>query len=298
MQILGGPARWPLPSRGQGILVYCDPSGGIPPAGNCGQFGLEFPLELLTKLTNTVPGSAQKEEIPGGAEVARVRAVYAKRGQGLASERYARSQPFELCLQHEKETRVVALLKRWRGASLAGMSILDLGCGRGAFLRLLLEHGAVPGRLFGVDLLQDRLAAARLLSPHIQFAFANAGTLPFRDGAFDLVMQFTTFTSILSMDYKKTVAREIHRVLAPGGALLWYDFMFDNPKNSDVRGIKRSEIQHLFPGYRMTGRRLTLAPPLGRPVARLGCPLYHLLAEFRPFCSHYMCLLEKSPAPA
>jgi hypothetical protein len=80
--------------------------------------------------------------------------------------------------------------------------------------------------------------------------------------------------------------------------MLWYDFLFNNPRNPDVRGVKRPEIERLFPGYKITGRRLTLAPPLGRPIARLCCPLYHVLAELRPFCTHYMYLLEKSGTPA
>jgi ubiquinone/menaquinone biosynthesis C-methylase UbiE len=250
-------------------------------------------------LTDIV-GAAEKmdDATTAGAEVARVRAIYARRGQSVPPERYARSYPFAMCNQHELEREMAALLKGREGPSLAEMRILDVGCGRGTTLRLLLEHGADPARLCGIDLLEDRLATAHRLSPHIQYCCGNAGLLPFHDGAFDLVTLFTTFTSILSIEAKRAVAREVHRVLSPKGKILWYDFLFNNPRNPDVRGVKRREIEQLFPSYKITGRRLTLAPPLGRPIAKMSCSLYHVLAEFRPFCTHYLCVLEKSGAAA
>jgi hypothetical protein len=117
--------------------------------------------------------------------------------------------------------------------------------------------------------------------------------MPFPSEFFDLLIQFTSFTSILEEGARKAVALEIHRVLAPRGSFLWYDFMFDNPRNPDVKGIKPAEIRRLFPGYKMVGGRITLAPPLGRIVARVSYSLYHLFAQIRPLCTHYICLLQK-----
>jgi hypothetical protein len=34
---------------------------------------------------------------------------------------------------------------------------------------------------------------------------------------------------------------------APGGAVLWYDFTVDNPRNRDVRGVPLSRLRALFP---------------------------------------------------
>jgi SAM-dependent methyltransferase len=92
---------------------------------------------------------------------------------------------------------------------------------------------------------------------------------------------------------RRKIAGEIDRVLAPGGRLLSYDFAFDNPSNPDVRGIRPAEIRRLFPGFSMTARRITLAPPLGRAIGHLGPTIYFLTSKIRFLCTHYLCLLEK-----
>ena len=101
------------------------------------------------------------------------------------------------------------------------------------------------------------------------------------------------FTSVLDAEVKQRIAKEINRVLVPGGRLLWYDFAFNNPANPDVRGIRLAEIRRLFPGFSMTRRRITLAPPLGRAIGRLGPTIYYLASKLRPLCTHYLCLLKK-----
>ncbi len=82
--------------------------------------------------------------------------------------------------------------------------------------------------------------------------------------------QFVVFSSILDSDVRKAVAAEMLRVLRPGGLVLWYDFHRDNPRNPDVTGIRKSEVERLFPGCSIELRPATVAPPLARSVgARL-----------------------------
>lgn len=57
--------------------------------------------------------------------------------------------------------------------------------------------------------------------------------------------------------------------VAPGGGVLVYDFVVNNPANSDVQGIPLRELSILFPGAQIHSRRVTLAPPLAR---RLPAP--------------------------
>jgi ubiquinone/menaquinone biosynthesis C-methylase UbiE len=224
---------------------------------------------------------------------ARVRAAYDRRRQKGVAERYARSAPFELCAMHERELRMMSLLRQ-AGLDVKDKRILDIGCGAGSTLRLLLEYGAKPENLFGIDLLPDRLEQLHSLNPAISCLRAGATNLPYGDASFDLIIQCTVFTSILDLPSRQAVASEIQRVLAPGGKFLWYDFMFNNPRNPDVRGIKPSEIRQLFTGFKVTGRRITLAPPLGRLIARFSYSLYHVMALLRPLCTHYICVLEKN----
>jgi ubiquinone/menaquinone biosynthesis C-methylase UbiE len=237
---------------------------------------------------------ATKQNISPAAtadEVRRIREVYSRRS--LSPARYARTDPFNLCSMHEREEVMAALFREQSVTSLAGLRILDVGCGQGSLLRQFLEYGADPESLIGIELLEDRIALGRKLVPNLNILCGSATQLPFPDGSFNLVTQFTVFTSILDDAIKRAVAAEMARVVAPGGLILWYDFSFNNPANPDVKGIGKREVQGLFPGFKMRARRLTLAPPLGRLLAPVSGALYHLLSRVRPLCTHYMCLLTR-----
>ncbi|HWZ46013.1 MAG TPA: class I SAM-dependent methyltransferase [Candidatus Saccharimonadales bacterium] len=227
------------------------------------------------------------------AEHERVRAVYERRRLSIPVGRYARIDPFTLCSTHEREEGMASLFRSEGVASLTGLRILDVGCGQGAMMRQLLEYGAAPELLVGLDLLEEKVSGAQRLAPHLQAICGSADSLPFPDSSFDLVLQFTLFTSILNQEVKSAMAAEMTRVLAPGGRILWYDFSFNNPRNPDVRGIGKREIRGLFPGLPMKIRRVTLAPPIGRAVAPFSTVLYWLLSRVRPLCTHLLCLLRK-----
>jgi hypothetical protein len=98
---------------------------------------------------------------------------------------------------------------------------------------------------------------------------------------------------VLDPEIRRRLASEIVRVLSPGGALLWYDFRFDNPRNRNVRGIGRRALRQLFPDLRGQIRSVTLAPPL----TRLLTPSNHWLAvtlEALPFLrTHLLGVLVK-----
>ncbi len=122
----------------------------------------------------------------------------------------------------------------------------------------------------------------------------SAAALPWRDGSFDLVLQQTVFTSILDGQMRRTVAAEMTRVLRPGGAVLWYDFVYDNPDNPDVRGAPAREVRGLFPGFAADLVRITLAPPIARRIPAAALPLLYPLLAALPFLrTHRLGLLVK-----
>jgi len=43
------------------------------------------------------------------------------------------------------------------------------------------------------------------------------------------------------MNMKKKIAGEMLRVLKPSGFILWYDYHMNNPKNPDVRGLRKGD---------------------------------------------------------
>jgi SAM-dependent methyltransferase len=152
----------------------------------------------------------------------------------------------------------------------------------------------VQANLAGVDIDQARCAHAQERLRGADIRSGDGRTLDWPDGSFDLVLQSTVFTSILDAELKRTLAAEMTRVLAPGGAVLWYDFFRDNPRNRDVRGVGRPEIEALFPGFDVSLSRVTLAPPLSRRIAPLTWTGAQLLEWCRVLNTHHLGLLRRA----
>ena len=83
------------------------------------------------------------------------------------------------------------------------------------------------------------------------------------------------------------------RVLRPGGLLIWFDYLFDNPNNKDVRGIRMGEIRRLFPGCDVRLKRTVLAPPLARRIAPISTTFASMLGAIPWLCTHYIGAVEK-----
>ena len=226
-------------------------------------------------------------------ELRRLRTVYARRRAHGVEERYAPFEPANLFRLQRLERELARLLRRHRLLPWRARRALDVGCGGGWWLRTLLRWGARPQLLAGIDVLPEATAAARAVHPALSVVQASADRLPFADATFDLVSQFTVFSSILDADVRRRAAAEMLRVLRPGGLVLWYDFTV-NPTNKDTRGIGREEAARLFPNCWTEARSATLAPPLARLVA----PRSWLTAEVLdaiPFLRTHLLMTVKKP---
>jgi SAM-dependent methyltransferase len=159
---------------------------------------------------------------------------------------------------------------------LESVEMLDVGCGAGGVLRLLVELGCRPDRVHGIDLLEERVRRARHFNQEIGVLVADASVgLPLRDSAFDIVTQFVVFSSIPTPAARATVAAEMSRVVRPGGHILWYDMTTPTP-GAVPSGIPLADVQGLFPGFSV----VTCRPLHGRLLRRLARhPLLALLAE-------------------
>ena len=182
-------------------------------------------------------------------------------------------------------------------APLSERRILEVGCGTGWLLRKMVSWGAKPKNCSGVDLLRDVIEAARESCADMDLRCANAENLPFEDDGFDMVMQFTAFTSILERNVKKRIAEEMLRVMTPSGVVLWYDYFVSKPTNPDVRGIGRREVQRLFPNCSFDFRTVTLAPPITRAVAPHSFLLCYLLDKVPWLRTHYLVVIKKGSSP-
>ena len=200
---------------------------------------------------------------------------------------------FRMCLHQERQQALLFFFREMGLSSLNGLRILDVGCGSGGQLRRLTDFGAEPENCVGIDLFQPSLAAARRENPNTPFIEGSAAQLPFASGEFDLVFQYTVFTSVLDRQIRRNIASEIHRVLRPGGYFIWYDFAYSNPKNPNVRGIGRREIRELLGGFRLRFQKITLAPPIGRPAAKISPFFYRALSAIPLLRTHYFCFAQK-----
>jgi SAM-dependent methyltransferase len=99
--------------------------------------------------------------------------------------------------------------------------VLDVGCGHGKALALLDERFR-PRRIVGLDPEAGVQAGLRRAGARLRCAFeyrcANASDTGLPDSAFDLVFCHQTFHHIV--DQERAI-REFHRVLKPGGVLLF-----------------------------------------------------------------------------
>lgn len=250
-------------------------------------------MKLLSEFELAGSANLDREE-PFRRELDRIRAAYARR-QALSV--YSLLDPAALLAAQERERKLLRKLAAYGFASLEDARILEIGCGTGNWLRDFVRWGARPENICGVDLLPERIALARELSPPgITLACGNAAQLEMESGSFDLVLQSTVFTSILDQELKRKLAREMLRVLAPAGVIIWYDFFLNNPRNPDVCGVGKAEIQRLFPGCEIDLERLTLAPPLARFLAARSRPARDFFSSIKLCCSHYLGIIHRGNA--
>jgi SAM-dependent methyltransferase len=146
-----------------------------------------------------------------------------------------------------------------------------------------------------VELIEDRAREARtVLPPGVRVLVGDAATLDLPENSLDVVYQSTVFSSILDDNLQVSVAQTMWRLLRPGGAVLWYDFTFNNPSNRDVRGVPLQRVRDLFPGGVIESRRVTLAPPLSRRVVALHPSLYGVFNAIPWLRTHVLCWIRKT----
>lgn len=204
----------------------------------------------------------------------------------------------EVMAARQQRQRVLArLLVQHLRVPRSEATLLEVGCGDGSNLLELLQLGFAPERLLGNELLPERAAAARSRLPAaLRVLESDALALALPPASLDLVLQSTVFSSLLDAGFRLRLAQQLWHWLKPGGAVIWYDFTVDNPRNADVKGMPRSELRRLFPAASIDARRVTLAPPLARRAAALHPALPAWLAVLPPLRTHCLAWIAKPDA--
>lgn len=228
------------------------------------------------------------------AEAQEVVQRYARRTPVGKDRRYSIFNPEVWQGFQERQRALIHLLSRHAKAPLNELKVLEVGCGGASNLLELLQLGFDPQNLVGNDLLPERAALARHKLPaSCGFFEGDALALAFEDRSFDIVYQSTVFTSLLDDEFQQRLAARLWQWVKPGGAVLWYDFIYNNPSNPDVRGVPVKRIRELFPQAQITVKRVTLAPPLSRRVCRIHSAAYPLFNAVPWLRSHVLCWIEK-----
>lgn len=226
-----------------------------------------------------------RDDLPALAE------RYARRGP---ADRYSLLQPDVWQLVQERQRAILRGMKRRGLDDPAALRLTEVGCGAGGNLLEFLRAGFRPEHLNGCELLPERFAQARQCLPAaVALHPGDAAAAPIAPASQDLVFQATVFSSLLDDATQARLAEAMWRWLKPGGAVLWYDFRVDNPRNRDVRGVPLARLRSLFPQGRLQWQRVTLAPPLARRVAAVHPALYTVFNSVPLLRTHVLAWIDK-----
>lgn len=160
--------------------------------------------------------------------------------------------------------------------------LLDVGCGKGLFLRDFV-HGAKqnwqikPTRVAGIDLIESPSNLFAEIAPNFEFKFHNGDgePLPFPDGSFD----FISCNHVLEHVFEtEALVREFRRVLSPGGLCIisvpniaaWVNrimFLWGNPPlgteigtESNTYGFRPASLKPKLERYKPSGHIRDFTP--------------------------------------
>lgn len=164
--------------------------------------------------------------------------------------------------QRDKRRRVLAWLV---SRPLAGVRLLEVGCGAAGNLRFLHARGA---RVEGADISSKMIEVARRLNERAGVEFPlhviDGSRLPHADGAFDVVLTVTALQHNHDGPMLDGLVRDLVRVLRPGGEA-WILEGVHRVRSVHRQSVhrRREEYQRMFEGNGTT------------------------LAEYRSLASHY-----------
>jgi SAM-dependent methyltransferase len=143
-------------------------------------------------------------------------------------------------------------------------SLLDVGCGTGAYDVALADRG---WDVIGIDVSEDMLRRAR--AKGVEAVRADAAELPFEDAAFDAAVSVYIHTDV---DDFAAVVREIARVLRPGAPFVYVGIhpCFVGPHS--IYDVDR-DAPELHPGWYRRTERYEKAPGIWQGTglrARVG----------------------------
>ena len=137
--------------------------------------------------------------------------------------------------------------RRWRKIvtravnPVAGKAILDMAAGTGASSAAFLAPGV---RVVAGDFSEGMLAEGRKRHPEIEFVFADATKLPFKNGEFDVATISFGLRNVVDVP---AALGEMFRVLKPGGKIVICEF--SKVTNPLFRPFYNLYLKRILPGF-------------------------------------------------
>jgi ubiquinone/menaquinone biosynthesis C-methylase UbiE len=122
---------------------------------------------------------------------------------------------------------------------------------------------------------------------------ADGARLPCKDGAFDLALALTAFSSMPGATMRRAAATELLRVVRRDGAVICYEFARKNPVNRRTVALDERALQELFPGAIVRCRRVTLHPAVRRLLAPFGDGVLGALGRVGALRSHVLAVISR-----
>ncbi|OJV24046.1 MAG: methyltransferase type 11 [Actinobacteria bacterium 69-20] len=224
----------------------------------------------------------------------RIRDRYRRRPE--KDRRYVMLEPATLLAVQERQRAMVRVMRKAGMTDPSTITVLEIGCGAGGNLVEFIRMGFEPANLIGMELVEERAAQARRRLPEATIVISgDAVTEAIEPASRSIVLLSTVFSSVLDDDFQQRLAEVAWNAVAPGGAVVCYDFVVNNPRNRDVRAVPIKRLRTLFPEALMVKRRVTLAPPVARWVTRIHPGLYHVFNAIPWARTHYLTWLAKPP---
>jgi SAM-dependent methyltransferase len=238
----------------------------------CGTAASIYASPAATAWVVSAPMTARED-----AERDRLRGVFARYADDRRRRRgWAAENPGNIALREELAQAVLAEFAR----SDPGGTLVDLGCGTGWWLARLAGAGYPARRLLGVELLEDRVRAARSRVPGAGVDVGDVRAPAAPAGSCALITLFTVLSSMPTQaDVDETLTHAC-QMLQPGGMIAVWEPRVWTP-NRDTRLVGRRQL-HAALGDTTRIRSLTVAPPLARRAAAA----YPALARLAPLRSH------------
>ena len=197
----------------------------------------------------------------------------------------------------ERERFLARLLRRAGFASLDDSRVFEAGCSTGYNLRLMVQWGGRPENMAGIDLDPAAVDYCKAHAPEIRVHAGSADRIQEPDESFDVALAFTLFSSVPDEEVSAGIARELVRIVRPGGLIVVYDMRRRSPGNQHVHPISSEDIRRWFPRAPMRTTTITLAPPIARRAGKWAPWLYGPLATVPLLRTHAMHVLRR-PATA